>query len=115
MVRGEIYAADLTPRSGSEQRGRRPCVLVSHDAFNANAAWGSVTVVPLTSSERWLRASPTVVLLRAGECGLSKACAAIAHQITTLDRSKLAGPPLGRLTPEKADALARALQAYLDL
>ena len=29
MRRGEIYWADLEPRSGSEQRGRRPVVVVS--------------------------------------------------------------------------------------
>ena len=31
MIRGEVYWADLAPRSGSEQRGRRPVVVVSHD------------------------------------------------------------------------------------
>src|SRR5580658_697712 len=31
MKRGEVYWADLVPRSGSEQTGRRPVILVSHD------------------------------------------------------------------------------------
>lgn len=26
--------ADLEPRSGSEQRGRRPVIILSHDGFN---------------------------------------------------------------------------------
>ena len=34
MARGEVYWADLVPRSGSEQTGRRPVILVSHDGFN---------------------------------------------------------------------------------
>jgi mRNA-degrading endonuclease toxin of MazEF toxin-antitoxin module len=34
MKRGEVYGADLVPRSGSEQKGRRPVILVSHDGFN---------------------------------------------------------------------------------
>ena len=79
MVRGEIYFADLLPRSGSEQKGRRPCIIVSHDAFNENTAWRSITVVPLTSSLRWLRASPTTVTFQVGECGLPKECAALAR------------------------------------
>ena len=34
MKRGEVYWADLAPHSGSEQQGRRPVVVISHDAFN---------------------------------------------------------------------------------
>ena len=42
MKRGEIYWADLAPRSGSEQKGRRPVLVVSHDAFNQTPGWSSV-------------------------------------------------------------------------
>ncbi len=115
MVRGEIYFAVLAPRSGSEQAGRRPCILVSHDAFTTSPAWRSITVVPLTSSPRWQVDAPTVVRFAAGECGLPKACAALAHQVTTLDPAKLVHPPLGRLTPDKLAAIAEALRNYLDL
>jgi mRNA-degrading endonuclease toxin of MazEF toxin-antitoxin module len=38
MKRGEVYWADLVPRSGSEQTGRRPVILVSHDGFNLTYA-----------------------------------------------------------------------------
>jgi mRNA-degrading endonuclease toxin of MazEF toxin-antitoxin module len=31
--RGEVYLVDLVPRSGSEQQGRRPAVLVSRDSL----------------------------------------------------------------------------------
>ena len=31
MKRGDVYWADLAPRSGSEQTGRRPVILVSSD------------------------------------------------------------------------------------
>jgi mRNA-degrading endonuclease toxin of MazEF toxin-antitoxin module len=34
MKRGGVYWADLVPRSGSEQTGRRPVIVVSHDGFN---------------------------------------------------------------------------------
>lgn len=34
MRRGEVYWADLAPRSGSEQSGRRLVILVSNDGFN---------------------------------------------------------------------------------
>jgi mRNA-degrading endonuclease toxin of MazEF toxin-antitoxin module len=34
MKRGDVYWADLVPRSGSEQTRRRPVIVLSHDGFN---------------------------------------------------------------------------------
>jgi len=115
MVRGEIYFVDLSPRSGSEQAGRRPCIIVSHDTFSANDRWRSLTVVPLTSSERWQRPAPTTVLFQAGEANLPRASAALAHQVTTVDKSKIIPPAVGRLSPAKGAELAGALRNYLGL
>src|SRR5437762_226493 len=50
MTRGEVYWADLVPRSGSEQQGRRPVIVISHDAFNQTQNWRSIIVVPLSTS-----------------------------------------------------------------
>lgn len=115
MVRGEVYFIDLAPRSGSEQMGRRPGIVVSHNAFTANPRWQSVTIVPLTSAPRWQVASPTTVLLPKGECNLSKACAALAHQLTTVDKTKIIAPALGTLTAAKMAELEAALRSYLML
>jgi mRNA-degrading endonuclease toxin of MazEF toxin-antitoxin module len=41
-----VFWADLAPRSGSEQAGRRPVIVVSHDGFNQAPGWRSVIVVP---------------------------------------------------------------------
>ena len=115
MVRGEIYFMDLVPRSGSEQAGRRPGIIVSHDAFSANRRWHSITIVPLTSAKRWQLPSPTTLLFGKGECDLPKACAALAHQVTTLDKSKILAPRIGMLTPSKMAGLEMALRNYLRL
>ena len=115
MVRGEIYFMDLAPRSGSEQKGRRPCIIVSHEVFSANSLWGSVTVVPLTSAKRWQRPSPTTVLFKKGDCNLPKACSGLAHQVTTLDKSKILEPAVGRLKTEMLAKLEKALKNYLKL
>lgn len=112
MRRGEVYWAELEPRSGSEQRGRRPVVVVSHDAFNAIGAWRSVVVVPLSTTKA--RTGPTAVELSAGVGGLSKASVAICHQVTTLDRAKLV-KRVGLLSPTDLDRLAAGLRAALDL
>ena len=115
MVRGDIYFVALSPRSGSEQRGRRPSIIVSTDAFNEVAGWRTVTVVPLTSGERWVRESPTSVVFERGESSLPKRCAALAHQITTVDRSKLTGKKAGVLSEAKQRALDAAIRNYLSL
>lgn len=89
MRRGEIYWADVSPRSGSEQTGRRPVLVVSHDGFNQAPGWRSVIVVPLTTSLSATGRGPTAVPLPEGTGGLGKASIALCHQVTTLDRSKL--------------------------
>ena len=85
MKRGEIYWADLAPRSGSEQTGRRPVILVSHDGFNQTPSWKSIIVVPISTSASQGKRGPTIVELPSGSVGLPKASVAVCHQVTTLD------------------------------
>jgi len=89
MKRGEIYLAQLAPRSGSEQQGRRPVIVVSHDAFNQTTGWRSVIVVLISSSAAQAGRGPTAIHLPAGAGGLKKTSVAVCHQVTTLDRAKL--------------------------
>jgi mRNA interferase MazF len=87
MKWGEVYWADLAPRSGSEQQGRRPVVVISHD--NQTQNWRSVIVVPLSTSVAQAGRGPSAVLLPQGAAGLGKDSVALCHQVTTLDRLKL--------------------------
>src|SRR6185436_1454086 len=114
MKRGEIYWADLVPRSGSEQTGRRPVLLISHDAFNEIPAWRSIIVVPITTSASQGKRGPTVVQLPDGSAGLSKTSFALCHQVTTLDRAKLARR-LGTLSTDALREVAEGLKAAMDL
>lgn len=114
MKRGDVYWAELRPRSGSEQMGTRPVVVVSHDAFNDVPTWRSVIVVPCTTSERQSRRGPTAVPLPAGAGGLPKPGVALCHQITTLDRSKLTRR-IGQLTEPDLRAIEVGIRAAVDL
>lgn len=49
--RGEIYEVNLDPAKGREQKGRRPCLVVSGDPLNASGL-GTVMVCPLTTKEK---------------------------------------------------------------
>jgi mRNA interferase MazF len=114
MTRGELYWADLVPRSGSEQTGRRPVIVVSHDGFNRTPGWMSIIVVPLSTSAAQATRGPTVVRLPPGAAGLAKASVALCHQVTTLDRAKLT-TRIGLLPAELLQELEAGLKAAMDL
>lgn len=114
MNRGDVYWADLIPRSGSEQTGRRPVIILSHDGFNQIAAWRSIIVVPISTSSEQARRGPTVVALPSRAADLPKPSAAICHQVTTLDRAKLT-KKIGALSPAVLKQVEEGLRAALDL
>jgi len=112
--RGEVFWADLKPRSGAEQRGRRPVIILSNDGFNVAASWRSVIVIPVSTSEAHARRGPTVISLPAGAGGLPRASVALCHQVTTLDRTKLT-ERVGHLPAAVLAAVEEGLKASLDL
>ena len=114
MKRGEIYWADLVPRSGSEQTARRPVILVSHDGFNQTPGWKSMIVVPISTSSSQAKRGPTVVELPGRSSSLPNTSFAVCHQVTTLDRAKLT-KRLGTLSSESLREVEEGLKAAMDL
>src|SRR5689334_24972979 len=112
MKRGEVYWGMLAPRSGSEQAGRRPVIVVSRDAFNQAPGWRSVIVVPVSTSASQARRGPTAVALPTGAGGLTQESIALCHQVTTLDRGKL-DAVLGSLTTAELRAVEEGLRIAL--
>src|SRR4051812_24691957 len=114
MKRGDIYWAELKPRSGSEQQGRRPVIVVSHDAFNETQNWRSVIVIPVSTSASQAARGPTAIALPAGSGNLKSASVAVCHQVTTLDRAKLT-QHIGMLPEEHLHRIGGGLKAALQL
>ena len=50
-LRGEIWMFDLNPKKGREQKGVRPCLVMSTDALN-RSEFGTVIICPITTVER---------------------------------------------------------------
>lgn len=50
-LRGEIWMIGLDPKRGREQKGVRPCLIVSNDALN-RSEFGTVILCPITTTER---------------------------------------------------------------
>jgi mRNA interferase MazF len=114
MKRGDVFWADLAPRSGSEQQGRRPVVVISHDAFNQTRGWRSIIVVPLSTSLVQAGRGPSAVLLPQGSAGLGKESVALCHQVTTLDRGKLT-QRIGELNSAELKQVEDGLKAAMAL
>jgi mRNA interferase MazF len=114
LKRGDIFWADLAPRTGSEQSGRRPVIVVSHDGFNQTPNWRSIIVAPVATSDAQNRRALTVVRLPKGTAFLPRASVAVCHQVTTLDRSKLSRQ-VGSLPQDILVEVEQGLKAALDL
>lgn len=112
MKRGEVYLADLTPRSGSEQTGKRPVIVVSNDGFNSLANWRSIIVIPVSTNRA--RKGETLVNIAKGVGGLVDDSVALCHQITTIDRSKFINY-LGELPQDLMMDIEAAIKAALDM
>jgi mRNA-degrading endonuclease toxin of MazEF toxin-antitoxin module len=78
---GDVYCAELNPRSGSAQKGRRPVIVVTGDGFNLAEGWSAIIVVPLSTSASHARRSLTTVEIPAGSAGLTRAGIAICHKV----------------------------------
>lgn len=61
MKRGEIWFVSLDPTSGHEQRGRRPVLIVSPEAFNRMTK--VPVVLPITSGGSFARTAGFAVSL----------------------------------------------------
>ena len=109
--RGDIFWVNLDPTVGSEIRKRRPAVVVSNDA--ANKRYHQVTVIPLTS-QRVETVEPFQVFIDESESGLSRDSKALAEQIRTVSKLRLAGRA-GHLQPETLQRIESAIKVHLDL
>jgi mRNA interferase MazF len=114
MKRGDVYWAELAPRSGSEQQGRRPVIVISHDAFNQTHGWRSIIVVPLSTSLAQAGRGPSAVLLPQDTANLGKESVALCHQVTTLDRGKLT-QRIGELNSTELKQVEDGMKAAMDL
>ncbi len=106
--------AEFAPRSGSEQSGIRPALLISADAFNQLEHWQSLIVIPFSTSNTQARRGPSAVLIPREPSGLRFESVALCHQITTLDRSKF-GKRIGRISPEQLILVEKGLLIALGM
>lgn len=108
--RGEIYWVQLDPTVGAEIKKTRPALIVSNDQSNQFS--DLISVLPITSKVKTIR--PFEVLLYTGEGGLKESGKIKVNQIRTVDKTRIAGKPLGqKLEQATMDQVAEALKIHL--
>lgn len=108
-----VFLADLNPVIGSEQKGKRPVLVVSDEDFNS--LMRVVTVIPVTSLKPGRRIYPNEALLEKGVGGLEVRSLALVHQIRALAKERLV-TRLGMVVDESVrEAVTKALRVHLNL
>lgn len=109
-ARGEMWVADLNPTRGHGQAGRRPCLVVSVDLFNAGPA-DLVIVIPITSRARGIS---THVPVMPPEGGLKTPSFVKCEDVRSIAKERLS-QRWGTVSPQTMAAVDRVLRILLAL
>jgi mRNA interferase MazF len=107
ILRGDVYWAELSPRVGHEQAGKRPVIILSHDIFNERSG---IVIAIAVSSQEPRAAFPLTHEITTAK--LPKRSWARISQIRTLSTQRL-GKKLGHLAPEEIDRIVEGLNEII--
>ena len=86
IKKGDLYFADVSPVTGSEQGGIRPVLVVQNDVGNK---YSPTIIVAAVTSRRNKADLPTHVEIAADGNGLSKNSVILLEQLRTIDKTRL--------------------------
>jgi len=109
--RGSVVLVSLDPAVGHEQRGSRPCIIISDPLVIHNQRFPMVAVVPITGTAGEGALYP---LLRPGDSGLRKPSYGLIDQLRTIDKRRIRGV-FGTITQAEMAAVDEGLRAFLGL
>lgn len=111
VERGTLVLVELDPTVGHEQRGVRPCVVVSDPAVNADQRFPLLAVVPVTGTPGQGALYPA---LQPGPSGLAKPSWALVDQLRSVDKRRIRRL-FGRVSPAELGAIDQGLGQFLGL
>jgi mRNA interferase MazF len=111
IQRGDIYYADLTPVTGSEQGGIRPVLILQNNVGNHHSP--TVIAAAITGYVKGKR-QPTHVRLKGAACGLFRDSTVLLEQVRTLDKSRL-DEYMGSVGEDKMQEVDAALTISMGL
>jgi mRNA interferase MazF len=111
VKRGTVILVSLGATVGHEQRGARPCVVVTDPAVIEDQRFPMLAVVPLTGTPG---EGALYARLRPGESGLVKPSWALIDQLRTIDKRRVIRV-FGVISPDELAAIDDGLQLFLGL
>ena len=84
--RGTVVLVGLDPTVGHEQRGLRPCIVVSDPAVNADQRFPLIAIVPVTGTPGDGALYPE---LSPGSSGLTKTSYALIDHVRSIDKRRI--------------------------
>ena len=111
LGRGAVVVVKLNPTIGHEQRGMRPCVVVSDPDVISDQRFPLVCVVPITGTPGEGLLYPP---LAPGNSGLTKKSFALIDHLRSIDKRRVQRV-YGELPQEELSAIDEGLAVFLGL
>lgn len=111
LERGTIVLLGLGPTVGHEQRGMRPCIVVSDPAVVADQRFPLVGIVPVTGTPGEGALYPS---LSPGESGLKKRSFALVDHVRSVDKRRIRRV-FGPVAPDELRAVDEGLVLFFGL
>lgn len=111
LDRGAVVVVELDPTVGRDQRGVRPCVIVSDPEVIADQRFPLVCIVPITGTPGHGLLYPA---LAPGKSGLSKPSFALIDHLRSIDKRRVRHV-FGELEKDEIRAIDEGLTAFLGL
>lgn len=111
LERGSVVLLDLDPTRGHEQRGTRPCVIVSDAEVLQDQKYPLVAIVPVTGT---LGKGALYPRLAAGKSGLVKSSSVLIDQIRSVDKRRIRAV-YGKVSASELASIDEGLILFLGL
>lgn len=108
MNQGDIYEIFLDPTLGSEQKGRRPAIILSGSGINKIT--NTVIIVPLTTKLK--NYQDNLIVKPNAKNGLKETSEALTIHIRAIDKKRLKHK-LGSIEPSEIDILKKSLEKII--
>ena len=109
--RGTVLLVGLDPSAGHEQRGTRPCVVVSDPLLTDDQRYPLLAVVPVTRTPGNGALYPA---LEAGSGGLRERSYVLVDQLRSIDKRRVERV-FGRIGSDELEAIDEGLRLFLGL
>ena len=111
MKRGTVVLVALDPTKGHEQRGARPCVVVTNPTVSSDQRFPMLAVVPLTSTSGEGALYPSLL---PGPSGLRQPSWALIDQLRSVDKQRVTRI-FGEVSSEELAGIDEGIQLFLGL